>query len=89
MLGLTRYRPVYLAHSADVLINGNVKISLFFRKFSVQDNNVTGEIYLAGAGPGDVELITMHEMAYKVDIFGLAICLFGFFFSVSSDSGRL
>jgi hypothetical protein len=47
------------------------------------------KIYLVGAGPGDFELITMHEMVYKVDIFGLVIRLFGFFFSVSSDSGRL
>jgi len=78
-----------VAHLAGILKNENVKVFLFFRKFSVKDNNVTREIYLAGAGPGDVELITMHEMAYKVDIFGLAICLFGFFFSVSRDSGRL
>ncbi len=47
------------------------------------------DVKLKGAGPGDVELITMHEMAYKVDIFGLAICLFVVFFSVSSDSSRL
>ena len=77
MLKFTRYRPVYVAHSADIFKKENVKIFLFFRKFSVKDNNVTGEIYLAGAGPGDVELITMHEMAYKVDIFGLAVYLFG------------
>ena len=85
-----------MAHSADILKNKNVKIFLFFRKFSVKGNNVTGEIYLVSAGPGDIELITMHEMAYKVVIFGLAVYLFGlavylfgFFFSVSSDSGRL
>ncbi len=47
------------------------------------------KIYLLSAGPGDAELITMLEMVYKVDIFGLAICLLGFVFSVSSDSGRL
>ena len=78
-----------MAHSADILINENVKFFLFFLKFSVKDNNITGEIYLVGAGQGDFELITMHEMVYKVDIFGLVIRLFGFFFSVSSDSGRL
>ncbi|GAG41495.1 unnamed protein product [marine sediment metagenome] len=48
-----------------------------------------GKIYLVGAYQGDFELIIMLEMVYKVDIFGLAIFLFGFFFSVSSDSGRL
>ncbi len=47
------------------------------------------KIHLVGADPSDVELITMYEMVYKVDIFGLAIFLFGFFFTVSSDSGRL
>ncbi len=47
------------------------------------------KVYFVGACPSDFELITMHEMVYKVGIFGLAIYFFGFFFSVSSDSGRL
>jgi len=48
-----------------------------------------GKVYLVGACPVDFKLVTMHEMGYKVDVFGLAIFLFSFFLSVSSDSGRL
>ncbi len=40
--------------------------------------------------PGGILVpLTLQKIGYRVDVFGLAIRIFGFFFSVSSDSGRL